>query len=127
MSCLHINSAIIMKKTITTYLTALLITGSINAFADKLPKKEYVHVPSGRSIEMQPSINHLGHARGMVVINFVMDKKGNVISATSDGSHTTVRDKAFIRKVEEAIMAMKFNKDKHAPDKQMGSLAYSFR
>jgi hypothetical protein len=116
-----------MKKTIRTLLTAVLITGSVSVFADKLPKKEYVNVPDGRSITMQPSINHLGHAYGTVAINFVMDKKGNVISAHADRKHTTVKDKEFVRKVEEAIMAMKFNKDKHAPDEQRGSLAYSFR
>ncbi|WP_299356980.1 hypothetical protein [Mucilaginibacter sp.] len=116
-----------MKKIITTCLTALLIAGSLNLFADKLPKKEYVKVPDGRSITMQPSINHLGHANGIVAIDFVMDKKGNVISAHADRRHTTVKDKNFVRKVEEAVMAIKFNKDKHAPDEQRGSLAYSFR
>ncbi|MGF7082358.1 hypothetical protein [Mucilaginibacter sp. UYCu711] len=116
-----------MKKTIRTILTAVLITASVTVFADKLPKKEYVNVPAGRSITMQPSINHLGHARGTVTIDFVVNKKGNVLAARADRKHTTVRDKAFVRKVEEAVMAMEFNKDRHAPDEQRGSLAYSFR
>ncbi|MBC7400716.1 MAG: hypothetical protein H7289_12305 [Mucilaginibacter sp.] len=116
-----------MKKTIRTLLTAVLITGSVSLFADKLPKKEYVKVPEGRSITMQPSINNLGHAYGTVAIDFVMNKKGKVISARADRRHTTVRDKAFVRKVEEAVMTMEFNKDRHAPDMQKGSLAYSFR
>jgi hypothetical protein len=116
-----------MKKTIRTILTAALIAGSVSVFADKLPKKEYVNVPAGRSITMQPSINHLGHAYGTVAIDFVMNKKGKIISARADRRHTTVRDKAFVRKVEEAVMAMEFNKDRHAPEEQRGSLAYSFR
>lgn len=116
-----------MKKIITTCLTVLLIAGSLNLFAQKLPKKEYVNVPDGRSITMQPSINHLGHANGIVAIDLVMDKKGNVISAHADRKRTTVMDKDFVHKVEAAVMAMKFNNDKHAPDEQRGSLAYSFR
>ncbi|MES2377295.1 MAG: hypothetical protein V4553_11980 [Bacteroidota bacterium] len=116
-----------MKNSIRTILTALLIAGSVSVFADKLPKKEYVNVPAGRSITMQPSINHLGHAYGTVAIDFVMNKKGKVISAHADRRHTTVRDRAFVRRVEEAVMAMEFNKDRHAPDMQRGSLAYSFR
>jgi hypothetical protein len=116
-----------MKKTITIYLTMLLIAGSINTFAAKLPKREYVNVPTGRSIVMQPSLNHLGHAFGTVAINFVVDKKGNITSATADRRHTTVKNKAFVHKVEEAVMAMKFNKDRHAHDEERGSLAYSFR
>ncbi|MCC8425253.1 hypothetical protein [Mucilaginibacter sp. UR6-11] len=116
-----------MKKTIRTLITAALIAGSVSVFADKLPKKEYVKVPAGRSITMQPSINHLGHAYGTVAIDFVIDKNGNVISATADRRHTTVRDRVFIHKVEEAVMAMKFNKDRHARNEERGSLAYSFR
>jgi hypothetical protein len=116
-----------MKKTIRTILTAVLITASVSVFADKLPKKEYVNIPEGRSITMQPSINRLGHARGTVAIDFVVNKKGKVLSARADRRHTTVRDRAFVRKVEEAVLAMEFNKDKHAPDEQRGSLAYSFR
>jgi hypothetical protein len=116
-----------MKTKITTFLTALLIAGSIHTFADKLPKREYVNIPVGRSITMQASLNHLGHARGTVAVDFVIDKKGNVISATADRRHTTVRDRAFVHKVEEAVMNMKFNKDRHARDEEKGSLAYSFR
>lgn len=116
-----------MKNSIKTILTAVLLAGSVSLYADKLPKKEYVNIPEGRSITMQPSINRLGHAYGTVAINFVMNKKGKVISAHADRGHTTVRDKAFVRKVEEAVMAMEFNEDRHAPDVQRGSLAYSFR
>jgi hypothetical protein len=116
-----------MKKPIITLLfTALMLAGSINVFADKLPKIAYVNIPNGRSIEMQASINSLGYAKGVVAINFVMDKKGKVLSAQIDPRHTTVKDKVFVSKVVDAVMAMKFNKDKKAPEKQSGSLAYVF-
>jgi hypothetical protein len=116
-----------MKKIITTCFTALLLAGTLNTFADKLPKREYVNLPAGRNITMQASINHLGHANGTVAVDLVIDRKGNVISAQSDRRHTTVRDKAFVHRVEAAVKGMKFNKDRHAPNEQKASLAYSFR
>jgi hypothetical protein len=118
---------IAMKKTITTFFTALLIAGSITAFADKLPKRESVHIPRGRSITMQARINKLGHAYGTVTVDFKMDRKGDITWAEADRMHTTVMDKDFVHKVVDAVKDMKFNKSKHSPMTQDGSISYSFR
>lgn len=114
-------------KTSTYFLTVLLITGSLTVFADKLPKRETVHIPRGRSITMQARVNKLGHAYGTVTVNFKMNRKGGVTWADADDLHTTVMDKSFVRKVVAAISDMKFNKSKYAPKSQNGSISYSFR
>jgi len=49
-------------KTLTRFLTVLLLAGSCSVFAHKLPKRETVHLPRGRSITMQARVNKLGHA-----------------------------------------------------------------
>jgi hypothetical protein len=92
-----------MKKSITTFLTSLLIAGAVTAFADKLPKRESVHIPSGRSITMQARINKLGHAYGTVTVNFKLNRSGEITWAEADRTHTTVMDKAFVHKVEDAV------------------------
>ncbi|MDB4925767.1 hypothetical protein [Mucilaginibacter sp.] len=116
-----------MKKSTTLFFTTLLIAGSLNTIAQKLPKRESVNLPEGRNILMQASLNHLGHANGRTTIDIVINKKGDVVSALADRKLTTIKDKAFVHKVEEAVLAMKFNSDTHLPDTQRGSLTYSFR
>jgi hypothetical protein len=118
---------IAMNKSITTFLTAALIAGAVTVFADKLPKRESVHIPSGRSITMQARINKLGHAYGTVTIKFKLNRSGDVTWAEADHVHTTVMDKAFVHKVEDAVRDMKFNKARRAPMTQEGSISYSFR
>lgn len=116
-----------MKKTLTQLFALLLVTGSISVFAQKLPKRESVHIPRGRSITMQARVNKLGHAYGTVTVNFKMDRKGNVTWAEADRLHTTVMDKDFVRKVVDAVRDMKFNKSRRAPMSQEGNISYSFR
>jgi hypothetical protein len=115
-----------MKKPIIVIFLTILLACAVESFADKLPKIAYFNLPKGRSIEMQAAINKLGNAKGTVAINFVFDKKGKVLSAIVDPRHTTVEDKAFVSKIVAAVTAMKFNKDKHAPESEMGSVAYVF-
>lgn len=120
-----------MKKPIITLFAALLLTaGSINSFADdgdKLVNKLSVNIPVGRSITMQANVNNIGYAKGTVAVDVVMDRKGNVIAAVANPKKTTVKDKTFVSKVETAVMAMKFDKNKSAPDKQAGTLTYTFK
>lgn len=118
---------IAMKHTFTTLLATVLIAGGMTAYTQKLPKRESVHIPHGRSITMQARINKLGHAYGTVTIDFKMNRSGDVIWAEADKLHTTVMDKDFVRKVVDAVKEMKFNKSRRAPMNQEGSISYSFR
>jgi hypothetical protein len=120
-----------MKKPIITLFTALLLACSINSFADdkdKLANKlTSISIPAGRGITMQASINNVGLASGTVTVDLVMDRKGNVLVAVANPKKSTVKDKAIISKLEAAVMAMKFDKNKKAPEKQAGSLTYTFK
>ncbi len=120
-----------MKKQIITLFTALLLAGSVNSFADdgdKLANKlTSINIPAGRGIAMQAAINNIGHASGTVTVDVVMDRKGKVLAAVANPKKSTVKDKAFISKLEAAVSAMKFDKNKKAPEKQAGSLTYTFK
>jgi hypothetical protein len=115
-----------MKKLIAAITTILIFNCQSVLFADKLPKIAYFNIPKGRSIQSQKAINSIGYTNGVVAVHFVMDKKGNVLSANVDAKNTTVKDKAFVKKVVDAVLAVRFNKIKNGPEKQSGSLAYVF-
>jgi len=116
-----------MKTSITKPLTVFLVAVSITTFAQKLPKRESVHIPRGRSITMQARVNKLGHAYGTVTVDFKMNRKGDVTWAEANRLHTTVMNRNFVRRVVDAVRDMKFNKAKRAPISQSGSISYSFR
>lgn len=120
-----------MKKPAIILLTALMLAGSVSSFADdgdKLANKlTKVSLPAGRGIAMQASINKIGHASGTVTVDVVINRKGNVLVAIANPKRSTVKDKALISKLEAAVLGMKFDKNKSAPEKQAGSLTYTFK
>lgn len=115
-----------MKSVFVMISALLLLICPLILRADKLPRVAYFNIPKGRVIQSQTAIDKLGGAKGVVAVNFVMNKKGKVISAMADAKHTTVNDKAFINQVVKAVLAMKFNNYKNGPEAQNGSLAYVF-
>ncbi|MFD2148201.1 hypothetical protein [Mucilaginibacter antarcticus] len=108
-----------------------MLACAVNSFADdgdKLANKlTSVSIPAGRGIAMQAAINNIGHAKGTVAVDVVMDRKGNVLVAIANPKRSTVRDKVIISKLEAAVLAMKFDKNKKAPAKQAGTLTYTFK
>ncbi len=115
-----------MKTVPALLIVFLSMVYSSASIADNLPKVAYFNIPTGRTIESQTAINKLSTSKGVVAVNFVISKKGKVLSALVDAKHTTVTDNAFVKKVLKAVLATKFNISYSAPEKQNGSLAYVF-
>ena len=116
-----------MKITAKLFLCFLLLGSSLACFAQKMPLKEGVNnIPAGRDILIQPQIKHPENIKGAIMVNFTLDKKGNVISAHSDEKGTTVKDMAFVQSVEKAVKEAKFSALKTAPAEQYGSLNFEF-
>ncbi len=117
-----------MKTTTKALFCFLLFGSSLIGFAQQTPSNEFVnHIPAGRNILVQPMFNNESHIAGTITVDFVIDKKGNVISAHVNHGGTSIRNKVFLHKCEEAIKAAKFSELKTAPATQHGSLSYSFR
>ena len=117
-----------MKTTINVLISCLIIGSSIGGFAQRKPTKEYVaNIPEGRNILMQPIFKNEGHIKGKVAINFTINNKGDVIAAHASNNGTTIRNKVFLHRCEEAVKGAKFSALKTAPQSQRGSLAYTFK
>jgi len=117
-----------MKTTINVLISCLIIGSSVIGFAQSKPTKEYVtNIPEGRNILMQPIFKNEGHIKGKVAINFTINKKGDVIAAHASRKGTTIRNKVFLHRCEDAVRGAKFSELKTAPQTQRGSLAYTFK
>jgi hypothetical protein len=116
-----------MKTIIKLFLSFLLLGGSLSCFAQKSDLKEYVaNIPEGRNIVIQPHFLNKNHVTGKIAIDFVVDKKGNVISATANDKGTTATDKAFVHQCEKAVMAAKFSELKNGSETQKGSVSFAY-
>jgi len=80
----------------------------------------------GRSLKgALPQPENTFTQEGKVVINIIVDKEGNVVSA-SIGSGTTISDEHTRQLAKKAALKAKFNLvDK--PDKAMGTITYNFK
>ena len=111
----------------TTLFTVLIAFSTLTALAQKSDLKEYVaNIPDGRNILIQPHFENKEHIRGRVAINFVVDKKGDVISATADKRKTTAKNVAFVHQCEDAVKQAKFSEMKKGPESQKGSVSFAY-
>ena len=79
-------------------LTALMLAGALSGFAQKSDLKEYTtDIPQGRNILIQPHFYNKEHVTGKIKIDFVINRKGDVVSASADTKFTTARNMAFVR------------------------------
>jgi hypothetical protein len=116
-----------MKTTTKLFLSLLLLGSSVTCFAQKSDLKEGVNnIPEGRNILVQPHFKNKDRVKGIVAVDFTIDKKGNVISAHANDHGTNVKDKEWIRTCEEAVKEAKFSKLKKGSQTQSGTLNFSF-
>lgn len=63
---------------------------------------------------------------GRVVVRIVVNRNGEVISATSGYRGTTNNAPCLLNPAKRAAMATRFNPDKNAPAQQVGTIIYNF-
>lgn len=80
-----------------------------NRKANSLPKPVYTSNNSGR-----------------VVVAIVVDRLGNVISATPGVKGSTTNEKELINAAKRAALSTKFEKSEKSPEEQRGSITYNF-
>jgi hypothetical protein len=116
-----------MKNLIKPLLVILLITTSLFTFAQRRHDIEFVsNIPEGRNILIQPQLGRDRPFRGKIAIDFTINRRGDVIAAHADRRATTIRNRAYIARFEEAVMGAKFNKLRRGPATQQGRLTYVF-
>ena len=115
-------------KILAKALLALLITAStLTTHAQRRHDIEFVSdIPAGRNILMQPVLGKDRPYKGKIAIDFTINRKGDVIAAKADRRATTIKNRAYVARYEQAVMEAKFNKMKRGPETQHGRLTYSF-
>ena len=64
---------------------------------------------------------------GIVVVEIIVDRDGNVISAREGVKGTTTTDPLLLKLAREAALKSKFNSDINAPVHQKGTITYYFK
>jgi hypothetical protein len=87
---------------------------------------------SGYSLERRKAINkpqpeYNCNEEGTVVVEIVVDKKGNVLEAKTGLKGTTNNSKCLLDACKEAASKTKWEVDENAPEKQVGNISYNFR
>ena len=63
---------------------------------------------------------------GRVFVSISVDKSGKVITAQPGAKGTTNSAACLLQRAKEAALKTKFNSDKEAPEKQVGTIIYNF-
>ncbi len=70
--------------------------------------------------------NPCGNESGRVAVQIVVDRNGNVVSATPGAQGTTNSDGCLAAQAKKAAMETKWSPDSNAPEKQVGKIIYVF-
>ncbi len=81
----------------------------------------------GRSMRVKPRLEESSQETGKVVINIIVDKDGNVTSATEGGRGSTITTTALVNKAKQAAYGAKFNKSPTGVEEQKGTITFVFR
>lgn len=79
-----------------------------------------------RNFIVKPTVTDDHRMSGKIVIDFVVDKSGNVIQAGT-GRGTTIVDNALIERCINAVKNMRVSASDNAPDSQQGHYIFIFR
>ena len=80
-----------------------------------------------RKIIERPSPEYKCNEQGKVIVEIVVNKKGEVVKAKAGIKGTTNHSKCLFEAAENAALNTKFNIDEDATDNQIGSIEYNFR
>lgn len=80
----------------------------------------------GRGHLVLPKPEYTSQKSGKVVVEIIVDRQGNVLSAKAGSRGTTVQDASLFDQAERAARKAKFKSNPDAPDKQVGTITYTF-
>lgn len=81
----------------------------------------------GRSAVAIPKPEYSSQEQGIIVVEIVVNKRGDVIEAKAGVKGTTIIDQELWNKAYNAAMRTKFSPNPKAADKQVGTITYNFR
>jgi len=81
---------------------------------------------SGRSYLSLPTPEYKYQVEGTVVVEILVDREGNVISATPGVKGSTTLNENLLQAARNAAMKAKFNRKPDAPATQKGTITYHF-
>jgi hypothetical protein len=81
---------------------------------------------ANRTSVIKPKVEDNGQATGRIVIDIMVDKNGDVVSAKI-GKGTTIPDYNLQQKCKNAVLGARFNRSETAPDIQQGSFVFNFK
>ena len=81
---------------------------------------------AGRGSLSLPKPAYTSQKSGKVVVEITVDEAGNVIKAKAGGRGTTVQDASLFEQAERAARRAKFKSTSGGPDKQIGTITYTF-
>jgi hypothetical protein len=73
-----------------------------------------------------PAMRNDHHVTGKVVIDIAIDTKGNIVKASINSKHTTIKDSTLIKQCETAVKKSKFTAYGVAESTQTGQITLRF-
>lgn len=80
----------------------------------------------GRGVVSVPKIEDKSQEQGKVVVDIVVDRNGNVISAKAGGRGSTTNATVLLTKAREAALKTKFTQNLSGPIEQRGAITFVF-
>jgi colicin import membrane protein len=81
----------------------------------------------GRNALSLPKPDYLKQKQGIVVVEVIVDRKGNVTKATPGVKGSTTLDADLLKAAEKAALTAKFDVNQNAREYQKGSITYIFK
>lgn len=81
----------------------------------------------GRSYLSLPKPDYLKQKQGIVVVEVIVDRKGNVTKATPGAKGSTTLDNDLLKAAEKAALTAKFDVNPNAREFQKGTITYIFK
>jgi hypothetical protein len=92
----------------------------------KQPEASHNTLPT-RNFIISPTFSNEELVSGKIVINYIVDREGNIIDAHVDQQATTITNELFLKRCEETVKKSKLNFDESAPRVQSGTISCVFR
>ncbi len=73
-----------------------------------------------------PEPEYKSKSEGKVVVDIIVDRQGNVVSASPGKAGTTTNDPVLREAAKAAALKTKFNSDPNAQERQPGTITYTF-